>query len=133
MSILVGVDVQSIGEVEASIREFGTRYTRRLFTDDEIASCGDGPAAASSLAGRFAAKEAVLKILDLHEIVPRWKSIEVRRLRGGRPEVILHGEAAEIAKSQGIAEISLSISHGGGVASATVIAQATQRRSGVRT
>lgn len=115
--------MQSIDEVDASIKEFGARYTNRLFTDDEIASCGEGPAAASGFAGRFAAKEAVLKILDLHEVVPRWRSIEVRRSKGGRPEVALHGEAAEIARSQGIQEISLSVSHGGGIASATAIAQ----------
>ena len=133
MSILVGTDVQPIDEVEASIKEFGARYTHRLFTVDEIASCGEGPAAASGLAGRFAAKEAVLKILDLHEIVPRWRSIEVRRSRGGRPEVALHDEAAQIARSQGIEEISLSISHGGGIASATVIAQTTPRRIEART
>jgi holo-[acyl-carrier protein] synthase len=132
VSILVGIDVQPIDEVEASIKEFGARYTHRLFTDDEIASCGEGPAAASSLAGRFAAKEAVLKILDLNEIVPRWRSIEVRRSTCGRPEVALHGEAAKLAHSQGILEISLSISHGGGIASAIVIAQATPRRIEVR-
>ncbi len=125
MSILVGIDVQSIEEVEGSIKEFGARYTQRLFTDDEIATCGDGPASASSFAGRFAAKEAVLKILNAREIVPRWKSIEVRRSTNGRPEVVLHGEAAELARSQGIEEISISISHGGGIASATVIAQTT--------
>jgi len=128
VSILVGIDVQPINEVEASIKEFGARYTHRLFTDDEIANCGDGPGAASGFAGRFAAKEAVLKILELNDIVPRWKSIEVRRSMGGRPEVELHGEAAKIARSQGIKEISLSISHGGGIASATVIAQVTRGR-----
>ncbi|HEY5266554.1 MAG TPA: 4'-phosphopantetheinyl transferase superfamily protein [Acidimicrobiales bacterium] len=125
MGILVGIDVQSIEEVGASINEFGARYTRRLFTDDEIESCGDGPAAASSFAARFAAKEAVLKILDIGETIPRWKSIEVRRSTGGRPEVVLHDEAAEIARTQGIGEISLSITHGGGIASATVVAQTT--------
>ena len=132
VSILVGIDVQPIDEVEASIKEFGARYTHRLFTDDEIASCGDGPEAASGFAGRFAAKEAVLKILDLNEIVPPWKSIEVRRSTGGRSEVALHGAAAKIARSQRIEEIFLSISHGGGIASAAVIAQVTQRRIGAR-
>lgn len=126
MSILVGIDVQSIDEVEASIEKFGVRYTRRLFTDDEIEICGHGPSAASSFAGRFAAKEAVLKVLDLHEIVPRWRSIEVRRSRSGRPVVALHGEAAALARTQGIEEFSLSISHGGGIASATVIAQTSR-------
>ena len=132
VSILIGIDVQAIDEVAASIKEFGARYTHRLFTDHEIASCGDGPEAASGFAGRFAAKEAVLKILDLNEIVPRWKSIEVRRPIGGRPQVALHGAAAKIAQSQGIDEIFLSISHGGGSASAAVIAQVTQGRIGAR-
>jgi len=132
VSILAGIDVQTIDEVAASIKEFGARYTHRLFTDDEIASCGDGPEAASGFAGRFAAKEAVLKILDLNEIVPPWKSIEVRRSTGGRSEVALHGAAAKIARSQRIEEIFLSISHGGGIASAAVIAQVTQRRIGAR-
>lgn len=131
MNILVGIDVQPIDEVEASIREFGARYSHRLFTDHEIECCGDNPrTAASGLAARFAAKEAVLKILDTRETVPSWKAIEVRRTEGGPPEIVLSGEASEVARRQGVEQMSLSLSHGGGVATAVVVAQVVERRFG---
>jgi holo-[acyl-carrier protein] synthase len=124
MKILVGADVQSIDEVSASIDEFGLRYTRKIFTEHEMQCCGANPAAAAQgLAVRFAAKEAVLKILDTTRTVPPWKSIEVRRTPGGRPEIHLQDEAAQLAHDQGIGEISLSLSHGAGIANAVVVAQ----------
>ena len=128
MNILVGVDLQSIDEVEASMREYGTRYTRRLFTDHELATCGENPTtAASGLAARFAAKEATLKILDTQVVVPSWRSIEVCRLENGRPEIVLHDEAAKLASDQGVNQISLSLSHGGGFAAAVAVAQIGER------
>jgi holo-[acyl-carrier protein] synthase len=122
MNVLVGIDIQPIDEVEDSLRTFGSRYRHLLFTGDELASCGDGPAAAASLAARFAAKEAVLKILDTRETVPPWRSIEVQRTDGGRPEIVLHGVAADIARHQGIQNVSVSLSHAGGIATAAVVA-----------
>ena len=131
MKILVGIDVQPIDEVEASMSEFGSRYTRRLFTDHELQSCGENPrTAASGLAGRFAVKEAVLKILDLQGTIPSWKEIEVRRTEGGRPEIVLSGGAADLARRQGVEQMSLSLSHGGGIATAAVVAQLAQRPTG---
>jgi holo-[acyl-carrier protein] synthase len=127
--VLVGVDIQPIDEVEDSLREFGSRYRHLLFTDDELACCGHNAATASSLAARFAAKEAVMKILDTREVVPPWRSIEVRRARGRRPEIQLHGVAAELARRQGIHDISVSLSHGGGVAMAAVVAPVDVERS----
>jgi holo-[acyl-carrier protein] synthase len=123
MKILVGIDVQPISEVEASLRTFGARYSRRLFTEHELECCGANPATASSgLAARFAAKEAVLKILDTRETVPSWRSIEVLRTASGRPEIVLHDEAADLASLQGIHEMSVSLSHAGGIAAAAVVA-----------
>jgi holo-[acyl-carrier protein] synthase len=124
VNVLVGIDVQAIDEVETSVRLFGDRYTRRLFTEHEVHCCGENPlTAASGLAARFAAKEAVLKILDTREAAPSWKTIEVRRGEGGRPEIVLSGETAELARRQGVSAISLSLSHGGGIATAAVVAQ----------
>lgn len=131
--VLVGTDVQPIDEVAASIREFGPRYTHRLFTDHELESCGENPiTAASGLAARFAAKEAVLKILESPDSVPSWRSIEVRRGAGGRPELALDLETASRARRQGITHMSVSLSHGGGVATATVVAQVSRWRSARR-
>jgi holo-[acyl-carrier protein] synthase len=122
MNVLVGIDIQPIEEVEDSLRTFGSRYRHLLFTDDELASCGERPGTAASLAARFAAKEAVLKILDIRETVPPWRSIEVKRTEGGRPEIVLHGVAADMALDQGIHDVSVSLSHGGGIATAAVVA-----------
>jgi holo-[acyl-carrier protein] synthase len=109
---------------------FGIRYTGRLFTDHELACCGTNPTTiASGLAARFAAKEAVLKIFDTREFVPSWKVIEVRRTLGGRPEICLHGDAAELAKIQGITEMSVSLSHSGGIATAAVVANIREPRA----
>jgi holo-[acyl-carrier protein] synthase len=124
---LIGADIQPIDEVEQSLQIFGNRYRRRLFTDHELEYCGDGPRSASRLAERFAAKEAVMKILDAGELVPTWRSIEVRCSASGRPEIVLHDGASALAQSQGVHSLSLSLSHAGGIAAATVIATLASR------
>lgn len=124
MGISVGVDVQAIDEVATSLREFGSRYTNRLFTDHEIDDCGRAPSVtATGLAARFAAKEAVLKILDTTEIVPRWKAIEVHRAGAARHEIILSEAAADLAARQGVRRLSLGLACGAGFAVATVVAE----------
>jgi holo-[acyl-carrier protein] synthase len=123
MSVVVGIDIQPIEEVEASLRTFGERYRRLLFTNHELESSGVGPAAASELATRFAAKEAVFKILDTRVSVPPWRSVEVRCAGNRRPEIALYDVAEDLARKQGIHHITVSLSRAGGVASATVIAQ----------
>lgn len=125
-TIRIGLDVQSIKEVQDSIEEFGDRYTQRVFTPHEIeSSAGDSSTRAGSLAGRFAAKEAVLKVLDIEDKVPLMRSIEIWRPDDHRPTVRLHGMVAEMARRQGIDQLSLSLSHSGGVAAAAVVAQIT--------
>lgn len=124
----IGLDVQSIAEVRDSIAEFGDLYTQRVYTSHEIeSSAGDDSTRASSLAGRFAAKEAVLKVLDIEDQVPPMRSIEIWRVDDCRPTVRLNGLAAELARQQGIDQFSLSLSHSGGVATAAVIAQISRR------
>jgi holo-[acyl-carrier protein] synthase len=123
--VVVGIDIQPIDEVEASLRNFGARYRRVLFTDHELESCGEGPQAASRLAARFAAKEAVLKILDVSQNVPSWRSIEVKRASDGHPEIVLHDGAEDLARLQGIHNLSVSLSYAGGVATAAVVASLT--------
>jgi holo-[acyl-carrier protein] synthase len=120
--VVVGVDIQPIDEVEASLVTFGNRYRRLLFTDQEVESCGDGPATASRLAERFAAKEAVMKVLGVGKDVPPWRSIEVRRTNEGGPQIVLHGQAADLARRGGVHDVSVSLSHARGLAIATVVA-----------
>jgi holo-[acyl-carrier protein] synthase len=125
VSVRVGTDVQSIDEVASSIDRFGARYAERLFSAAEIGDCGGiAPTAAPGLAARFAAKEAVIKLLAPNEDVPQWRSIEVVRQPGGACTIQLSGTAAVLADLRGVRQIEISMSHGAGVATATAVALA---------
>lgn len=122
-SVRVGVDVVSVGEVAASVERFGDRYLRRLFTPHEVAACSGGAhVSASRLAARFAAKEAVMKVLRPDDVAPGWRDIEVWRQEAGWCEIRLHGTAAELAAGAGLGEVSVSITHANDVAAAVAVA-----------
>jgi holo-[acyl-carrier protein] synthase len=119
----IGLDVQCTSEVRESLVMFGSRYTRRLFTDYEVEECRELTAnAANHYAERFAAKEAVLKVLNVQDVIPSWKDIEIRRKTTCQFEVVLYGKAAELAYQQGVRSIALSVSHVADVATAVVVA-----------
>ena len=124
----VGTDVQSIDEVAATLARFGDRYTQRLFTRHEILACAGSPEnVAASLAARFAAKEAVLKVLRVDGTAPQLIEIEIVRARGGACSVRLYGEAARQAERAGLGYWDVSLSHSGSVATATAVALAENR------
>jgi holo-[acyl-carrier protein] synthase len=120
--IRIGCDVHPISEIAESIELFGERYLERVFTPVERAQT-EGPMALERLAGRFAAKEAVLKVLQVPSTasVP-WQSIEVRTGRNGVPYVVLSGTARAMAQRQGISRVDISLSHDGGIAMAVAAA-----------
>lgn len=117
----VGVDLTSVAEVTEALMRFGDRYTRRLFTDHEV-SCATGPGAAASLAARFSAKEAALKVLAPSGSRPPWRDIEVRQRPNGSCVVHLHARAAALARARGVGAMSVSLSHEAGLAVAVVAA-----------
>ena len=118
-------------EVEDSIASFGNRYANRLFTEHEVECCrGDVRTTANGFAGRFAAKEAVMKALGAGDEAVPWKSIEVRRNASGAPSIVLSGVAADLARRRGVSDLSVSLSHDRGFAVAAVVAQSTPRRGG---
>jgi holo-[acyl-carrier protein] synthase len=125
------MDIQGIDDVRESMEIFGDRYVRRVYTDYEIDDCYQNPSgAATALAGRFAAKEAVFKVLKEGDVVATWREIEVRHLESGHPAITLHGGAATLAAQQGITTISLSLSQSDGNAAAVVVAESsTERRN----
>lgn len=126
MTTLIGVDFQEIDEVRESVETFGERYLRRVYTAHEIDDCCRiANRAAPALASRFAAKEAVFKILKEGDVAATWQEIEVQRLPSGHSVIALRGAAAELAARQGISTISLSLSHNGGIAAAVVVAEST--------
>lgn len=130
-SLVVGVDLVHVPDVAESLARFGERYVRRVFTDEEIAYCTAGiHAAHERFAARFAAKEAVLKVLrpDPTEAIP-WRELAVRRAPEGWTEIVLSGAARDLAARQGIGPMSLSMSHEREYAMATVVAHRTSRAS----
>src|SRR3954447_7843563 len=113
-----GCDLQRIDDVRDAIRDFGDRYLDRVYTPAEQASYRTGGAA--SLAARFAAKEAVLKVIGTADGVdPR--SVEITH-RDGRPVVRLSGLAATLAAEAGVGPIDISLSHSGDHALAVAVA-----------
>jgi holo-[acyl-carrier protein] synthase len=117
----LGADVARIGAIAESLRLFGHRFARRLFTARELdyALSGSG-LCAERLAARFAAKEAVIKALSLAESGINWRDIETVRQRDGSCVVVLHGMARRAAHDLGVSRILLSMSHEGDYAFAVV-------------
>jgi holo-[acyl-carrier protein] synthase len=118
--VRIGCDIHPVAETAASIERFGDRYLHRIFTDHELAQCaGD----VERLTGRFAAKEAVLKVLQPQpdDAVPL-KTIEVRSSTSGAPFVSLSGPASALAARNGIDRIDISVSHDAGLGMAVAAA-----------
>lgn len=122
---VVGIDVQETAAVEEALNDHGERYVTHVFTAQEAASAGfpgaTGPGTAASLAVRFAAKEAILKILQPPAELP-WRDLEVVQAGSGACSVALHGAAQRLAAERGLGSWTLSLSHEAGLAVAIVIA-----------
>jgi holo-[acyl-carrier protein] synthase len=124
----IGLDLVEIEPLQESIRTFGNRFTDRLFTRDELDYSMQGAAVTGQrLAARFAAKEALIKALQLSEAGVRWRDIEVVKLPGGDCRMQLHGRVAELARGMGVTEVLLSLSHDGDYAAAMVSARVSTK------
>ena len=104
----VGIDIIKVERIRRTLERFGPRFARRVLTTAEARYVRDRP---ETLAGRWAAKEAVSKVLGLGVRGIGWRDIEVERLPTGQPAVRLHGRAAARADQLGMTRIALSISH----------------------
>ena len=113
MIVGTGIDMVEIERIARSIERYGTRFLERVYTPGEIAYCQRKRRnAAESFAARFAAKEAAAKALGTGiGFGVTWREIEVGREPAGRPLLLLHGRAAEIARAMGVQHSSLSITH----------------------
>ena len=120
MPIRVGVDLVWADEVREALDEYGDRYLERVFTERELAQCGRSPL---RLAGRFAAKEAAMKILRIDDEPLPWRSIGVYAARGGELSLELGGAAAELASRRGFDRLSVSVTQRKALAAAVVLAQ----------
>jgi holo-[acyl-carrier protein] synthase len=104
----LGIDIIKVDRIRASIERFGARFSNRVLTEKERRYVRDRP---ETFAGRWAAKEAVSKVLGLGVRGIGWKDIEVERMPTGQPAIRLHGRAAQRADQLGMGRIAVSITH----------------------
>jgi len=122
MIIGLGTDIVEIERIRGMIDRHGDHFVQRCFTSEEIAYAQKHRDAAVRFAGRWAAKEAVVKVLGTGFIQGiTFHDVEVISLHTGQPTVRMTGEAAEIAQRLGIEQILLTISHSRDYATATAI------------
>jgi holo-[acyl-carrier protein] synthase len=110
MDILgVGVDVVDVARMERALERHPS-FAARVFTEEEIAYCTRGGAPAECYAGRFAAREAVIKALGGLRGA-KWRDISVARHPSGAPSIALAGAAAVRASMLGVERILISFTH----------------------
>jgi len=103
-----GIDLIEISRLDKLNPAIRARFLQRVYTDEELEDCRGQT---SSLAGRFAAKEAVVKALGCGIGQVAWKEVVIRRGDRGEPVLELLGNARRIADEMGLNRWSLSISH----------------------
>ena len=104
----LGIDIIKVDRIRASLERFGDRFSRRVLTEAERRYVRGRP---ETMAGRWAAKEAVSKVLGLGVRGIGWRDIEIERLPTGQPSVRLHGRAEARAGQLGMDRIAVSITH----------------------
>src|SRR5436309_14594466 len=104
----LGIDIIKVDRIRRSIERFGERFAKRVLTPGEQRYVRMRP---ETFAGRWAAKEAVSKVLGLGVRGVGWKDIEVERLPTGQPSIVLRGRAARRAEQLGMGRVAVSITH----------------------
>jgi holo-[acyl-carrier protein] synthase len=104
----LGIDIVRVERIRSALGRFGDRFVRRVLTASEQRHVRGR---AETMAGRWAAKEAVSKVLGLGVRGIGWRDIEIERLPTGQPAVRLHGRAAARAAQLGMGRVAVSISH----------------------
>ncbi len=120
-----GIDLVDFPRIEHMLERHGDRFLNRIYTPAEQAYSRSNRNSIEKLAGRFAAKEAILKLVGTGwrgKIA--WTDIEVINDSAGKPVVNLAGEVKKIAEGLGITQISISITHTANFAIASAVALA---------
>lgn len=119
----IGTDIVECLRIGRMIEEHGEQFLRRVYTEREIRYCQARKRATEHLAGRWAAKEAILKCLGTGwRRGLCWTDIEIRNDTNGKPHVHMCGAAKDQAQALLIADIHLSLSHCRAYATAFAVA-----------
>lgn len=122
MIVGTGVDLCEVPRIRQSVERFGDRFLQRIYTDRERAYVARKANKFERYAARFAAKEAGMKAIGTgwrHGIT--WRDFEVANLPSGKPTLLFHGVAGQIAAKLGVVNVSLSVTHTAEMAMAMVI------------
>ncbi len=117
-----GIDLIECERIASILEKHPDRFLERILTQAERERAAQFKEPVSHISGRFAAKEAVLKVLGTGwrgEI--SWHDIEITNDPLGRPLVTLTGECARIAATKAIDDVLLSITHTANYASASAL------------
>jgi holo-[acyl-carrier protein] synthase len=107
-----GIDLAEVSRIRLAIERYGQRFVDRIYTPAEIAYVERKANRFERYAARFAAKEAGMKAIGTGwRRGVTWHDFEVKNLPGGRPTLLLHGEAAKVASGLGVKRTSLSLTH----------------------
>ena len=104
----IGVDIIEVARIKKAIARWGESFLQRVYTGPELELYRKKP---SSLAARFAGKEAVVKALGARARGISWKEIEILADAGGRPLVHLYGKAQNQSDGLGLNSLAISLSH----------------------
>lgn len=119
----IGIDIEEIARFETLTKEWGLRFEKKVYTDEEIRYCSGKTRPPQHFAARFAAKEAFSKAIGTGWTGAfRWTDVEVRNDEAGKPSFILYNSLAE---RFGDLNIQLSLSHSGAYVAAMVIIQSS--------
>ncbi len=107
-----GTDIIECLRIAQMIERHGDLFINRVYTPDEVAYCRSRKQATQHFAGRWAAKEAILKALGTGwRRGITWRDVEVRSEPGGRPVVAVQGAVKDLVEQLGVVQILVSISH----------------------
>jgi holo-[acyl-carrier protein] synthase len=119
----LGTDIVEIVRIGRMVERHGELFLQRVYTEGEIRYCQRRKECYPHFAGRWAAKEAVMKTLGTGWTRGvGWQDIEVQSAKSGQPSIAIHGGARDHANQLGIDEILITISHCRAYATATAIA-----------
>jgi holo-[acyl-carrier protein] synthase len=108
----IGTDIIECLRIAQMIQRHGEQFITRVYTPHEMQYCQARKQSTQHFAGRWAAKEAVLKALGTGwRRGISWRDVEIRTESSGKPFIVLHGGAREVSDELGIQEVLVSISH----------------------
>ena len=108
----IGTDITEVLRIAQMIERHGELFINRVYTEHEIHYCQERKMSTQHYAGRWAAKEAVLKAIGTGwRRGISWRDVEVRNMPGGKPVVACRGGVRDVIEQLGIADILITISH----------------------